>query len=76
MCFKRLLLFFVFCLQLKNNEKNNKKIRKWRYLNKWFKMITLLKMIQWKYVVVFIKYNNEMEGKMNIKYAITTRQST
>ena len=76
MCFKRLLLFFVFCLQLKNNEKNNKKIRKWRYLNKWFKMITLLKMIQWKYVVVFIKYNNEMEGKMNIKYAIMTRQST
>ena len=76
MCFKRLLLFFVFCLQLKNNEKNNKKIRKWRYLNKWFKMITLLKMIQWKYVVVFIKYNNEMEGKMKIKYAITTRQST
>ena len=76
MCFKRLLLFFVFCLQLKNNETNNKKIRKWRYLNKWFKMITLLKMIQWKYVVVFIKYNNEMEGKMKIKYAITTRQST
>lgn len=76
MCFKRLLLFFVFCLQLKNNEKNNKKIRKWRYLNKWFKMITPLKMIQWKYVVVFIKYNNEMEGKMKIKYAITTRQST